>query len=167
MEAIKNMPRPRNTNELRAFLGMVNYYGRFIQNLSTLLAPLHILLEKREGREVSFQWTPACEKAFVTAKKEFMSNKILVHFDPKLPLVVASDASAYGVGAVLSHKYPDGTERVIQYASQSLSRTQKKYSQIDKEAYAIIFAVKKFYQFLYGNRFTLYTDHRPLVQIFS
>lgn len=68
---------------------------------------------------------------------------------------------------MLSHVYPDGTERPIQYASQSLTETQKGYSQIDKEAYGIIFGIKKFHQYLYGNRFTLVTDHRPLTQIFN
>lgn len=68
---------------------------------------------------------------------------------------------------MLSHGYADGSERAIQYASQTFSETQRKYSQIDKEAYAIIFGVKKFFQYLYGNKFTLITDHRPLVQIFS
>ncbi|XP_071579209.1 uncharacterized protein [Temnothorax nylanderi] len=107
------------------------------------------------------------EEAFITAKKEFKNENYLVHFNPKLPLILATDASSYGVGAVLSHRYPDGTERVILYASQTLSDTQKKYSQIDKEAYAIIFGIKKFYQYLYANEFTLITDHRPLVQIFN
>lgn len=69
------------------------------------------------------------------------------------------------MGAVLSHTYPDGTEKVIQYASQTLSETQQKYAQIDKEAYSIIFGIKKFYQYLYGNKFTLVTDHRPLIHI--
>lgn len=96
-----------------------------------------------------------------------MSPKCLVHFNPTLPITLATDASPYGVGAVLSHVYPDGTERAIQYASQTLSNTQKAYSQIDKEAYAIIFGIKKFYQFLHGGCFTLITDHRPLVQIFA
>ncbi|XP_043249938.1 uncharacterized protein K02A2.6-like [Colletes gigas] len=167
MEAIEQMPRPRNISELRAFLGLVNYYGRFIRNLSTILTPLHTLLEKVGGKPVPFKWTRSCEAAFAAAKRAFTSNEVLAHYDPKLPLIVACDASKYGVGAVLSQKYPDGSERAIQYASQSLSRTQRNYAQIDKEAYAIIYALKKFYQFLYGNRFTLYTDHKPLTQIFS
>lgn len=104
---------------------------------------------------------------FRRAKEAFTSKKVLVHFNPKLPLILTTDASSYGVGAVLSHRYPDGSERAIQFASQTLSKTQRKYSQIDKEAYAIVFGVKKFFQYLYGKRFTLLTDHRPLIQIFS
>ncbi|XP_029176870.1 uncharacterized protein K02A2.6-like [Nylanderia fulva] len=108
-----------------------------------------------------------CEAAFNKVKVEFGSDKVLVAFNPKLPLVLAVDASPYGVGAVLSHRYPDGTERVIQYASNSLTETQKKYAQIDKEAFAIVFEIKKFHQFLCGNRFTLLTDNKPLVQILN
>lgn len=167
IEAIENMRRPTNTTELRAFLGMINYYGRFIQNVSTILDPLYKLLEGKQGKKLQFNWNSTCETAFQEAKKAFMSEKILAHYNPVLPTIVACDASAYGVGAVLSQKQPDGSERVIQYASQSLTNTQRKYSQIDKEAYAIIFAIKKFYQYLFGNHFVLYTDHRPLTQIFA
>ncbi|XP_011859929.1 PREDICTED: uncharacterized protein K02A2.6-like [Vollenhovia emeryi] len=108
-----------------------------------------------------------CETAFIAAKKAFTNNEILAHYNSKLSLIVACDASSYGVGAVLSQQYLEGNERVIQYASQSLSQTQRKYAQVDKEAYAIIFAIKKFHQYLYGSKFTLYTDHRPLTQIFA
>jgi len=112
-------------------------------------------------------WSKECETAFNKAKTAFTSNQVLVHFNPKLPLVLATDASSYGVGAMLSHRYSSGSERVIQFASQALSKVQSKYSQIDKEAFAIIFDIKKFIQFLYGNKFTLITDHKPLVQILS
>lgn len=163
MEAIKMMPRPKNISDVRAFVGMINYYSRFIRNLSSILKPLNILLQRNKR----FAWTEKQEEAFKKAKEAFVSNQVLAHFDPKLPIVLATDASSYGVGAVLSHAYPDGTERVIQYASQTLSGTQQKYVQIDKEAYSIIFGIKKFYQYLYGNRFTLVTDHRPLIHILS
>lgn len=95
------------------------------------------------------------------------SSDFLVHFNPKLPLILARDASPYGVGACLSHVYPDGTERPIQFASQTLNDTQQRYPQIDKEAYSIVFGIRKFYQYLYGTKFTLYTDYKPLVQIFN
>jgi len=163
IEAIRNMPTPNNITELRAFIGLINYYGRFIKQLSDLLRPLNNLLKKN----IDFKWTKDCELAFNRAKAEFERNEILVPFDSKLPIILATDASPYGVGAVLSHIYPDGSERIIQCASNSLTETQKKYAQIDKEAYAIIFGIKKFHQFLYGNHFTLITDHKPLAQIFN
>lgn len=163
MEAISRMPRARNVSDVRAFVGMINYYSKFIRNLSSILQPLNMLLHKN----TPFAWTEKHEKAFKRAKEAFTSKQVLAHFDPKVPIVLATDASSYGVGAVLSHTYPDGTEKLIQFASQTLSETQQKYAQIDKEAYSIIFGIKKFYQYLYGNKFTLVTDHRPLVHIFS
>lgn len=163
VEAIQNAPKPQNKSQLRSFIGLVNYYGRFFPNLSTVLHPLNLLLHN--DRE--FVWNTECQKSFKTVKERLNSPDFLTHFDPKLPLILATDASPYGVGAVISHLYPDGTERPIQFASQTLSNTQCRYSQIDKEAYAIIFGVRKFYQFLYGRRFILYVDHKPLVQIFN
>nr|XP_012137589.1 PREDICTED: uncharacterized protein K02A2.6-like [Megachile rotundata] len=163
IEAINNMRRPTNITELRSFLGMIHYYDRFIPNLSSILKPLNTLLQK----EVKYEWSPDCEKSFQAAKKAFTSPRCLVHFDPKLPVTLATDASPYGVGAVLSHIFPDGSEKAIQYASRTLSKAQQAYAQIDKEAFAIIFGIKKFYQYLQGSKFTLITDHRPLTQIFS
>lgn len=122
--------------------------------------PLNNLLRKN----TTFNWTQNCKRVFQKTKEAFVSNNVLVHFNPKLPLILTTDASSYG--AVLSHRYQDGSEKVIQYTSQAFSDTQVKYSQIDKEAYAIIFGVKIFFQFLYGNKFTLVPDHRSLVQIF-
>lgn len=163
MDAITKMSRPTNITEVRAFTDMINYYSRFIPNVSTILHPLNLLLRK----DTKFYWSRECERSFQSAKKAFTSKKVLAYFDTKLPLILATDASPIGVGAVLSHRLPDGSEKVILYASQALSQTQAKYSQIDKEAYAIVFGVKRFYQYLYGNKFVLYTDHRPLVQILS
>lgn len=163
VEAIQNAPSPQNKTQLRSFIGLVNYYGRFFPNLSTVLRPLNLLLHK----DIKFQWNADCQKSFETVKNTLNSSNCLTHFDPKLPIILATDASPYGVGAVISHLYPDGTERPIHFASQTLSMTQQKYSQIDKEAYSIIFGVRKFYQYLYGRRFLLYTDHKPLLQIFN
>ncbi|GFV66818.1 retrovirus-related Pol polyprotein from transposon 17.6 [Trichonephila clavipes] len=108
-----------------------------------------------------------CQVAFEQIKKEICSPKILVHYDPSLPLTLASDASPVGIGCVLSHVYPDGSERPIAFASRTLSGSEKKYSQIDKEALSIVWAVRKFYLYLKGRRFTLITDHKPLIAIFG
>ncbi|XP_055910621.1 uncharacterized protein LOC129944986 [Eupeodes corollae] len=108
-----------------------------------------------------------CEQSFVEAKRQILSDTVLTHYDFALPVVLAVDASPYGVGAVLSHIYPDGLEKPIQFASQTLSSVQQRYSQIDKEAYAIIYGIRKFYQYLFGRKFILVTDNKPISQIFS
>ncbi|XP_058128391.1 uncharacterized protein K02A2.6-like [Anopheles ziemanni] len=163
VEAIQQMPTPKNREEVRSFVGLINYYGRFLQNLSTILYPLNNLLKQ----DVPFQWNKQCNDSFKRVKEQVQSEKCLVHYTPELPVLLATDASPYGVGAVLSHVYPDGSERPIQFASQTLNRVQQKYMQVDKEAYAIVFGVRKFFQYLYGRKFTLLTDNQAITKIFA
>lgn len=141
---------------------MANYYNKFIPNLASLTNSLNELLKK----EKDFHWTSKCEDSFNNIKKEILSERVLIHFDPGKPLILATDASPTGLGAVLSHKLPDGSERPIAFASRSLSFSERKYSQIDKEATAIYWGIKKFFHYCYGRKFTLVTDHKPLTSIF-
>ena len=104
VDAIVNAPAPMNVTELRSFLGLVNYYGKFLPNLATLLSPLYALLQKRRP----WKWAAEQAKTFRDVKALLQSSRVLVHFDDSLPLVLETDASPYGVGAVLSHN--DGTE---------------------------------------------------------
>ncbi|XP_041770822.1 uncharacterized protein K02A2.6-like [Anopheles merus] len=99
--------------------------------------------------------------------KLLQNDLLLTHYDPKLDIVVSTDASSIGLGATLSHKFPDGSLKVVQHASRALSKAEEGYSQIDREGLAIIFAVTKFHRMLYGRHFTLQTDHWPLVRIFG
>ncbi|CAF4178451.1 unnamed protein product [Rotaria sordida] len=161
--AIIKMPRPGNISQLRSFLGMVNHYAKFIPKLTERLFPLYELLKMNKP----WNWTYQCENAFKSIKEILISPMALVHYDPALPLVMAADASNVGVGAVIFHRYPNGSEKVIAHASKTLTPTEKKYSQIEKEALALIFGVQKFDQFLRGRRFTLLTDHKPLLTIFG
>ena len=161
VEPIVNAPVPKNVQELRSFLGLLNYYGKFIPSLATILHPLNSLL--RTG--VKWAWTKQCEEAFNTAKSHLTSAKVLTHYDPALPLALAADASAYGTGAVISHVLPDGSERPIAFASRILTASEKNYAQLEKEAQSLIFGIKKFHQYLYGRRFTLITNHKPLTTI--
>lgn len=96
-----------------------------------------------------------------------MSVEVLVHFDPKLPIKLTTDASAYGVGAVLSHIMTNGNDRPIAYSSRTLNNAERNYAQIEKEGSSVIFGLSKFNQYLFGKEFILVTDHKPLLTIFS
>ena len=140
---------------------MVQYYHSFLPSLATILAPLHRLLQKN----VRWEWTDDYQKAFKACKEGLTSDSLLVHNDLNRTLRLACDASSYGLGAVLSHVMEDGQKRPIAYASLPLSSGEKNYAQIEREAFHIIFGVKKFHHFLYGRKFTLVTDHQPLMTI--
>ena len=99
------------------------------------------------------------QEAFEKAKGVLQSADLLVHFNPDLKLIFASDPSNYGIGAVLSHKLPDGIQRPIGYLLRSLSPAERNYSIIEKKAVAVIVGVNKFHQFLYGKKFTVRADH--------
>ncbi|CAG2228036.1 unnamed protein product [Mytilus edulis] len=162
VEAIDKAPSPTNVTELKAYLGMLNYYNRFLASLSHLLKPLHVLLQK----DTKWSWEKEQEKAFIESKQLLKSASVLVHFDPKKKLILACDASPYGLGAVLSHKMDDGSEKPIAYTSRTLTSAEKNYSVLEKESLAIIFGIKKFHQYLYGHPVTIITDHKPLIGLF-
>ena len=163
IEAIKQAPCPENTTQLRTFLSMVNYHGKFIRNLSSILQPLNQLLQSNQ----EFTWSPQCEEAFNKAKYSLTCSNVLVHYDPNLPVVLECDASQYGIGAVILHRFPNGDEKPIAYASRSLNSSEKNYSQIEKEGLGIIFGVTKYYMYLFGRKFVLRTDQEPLLKIFA
>ena len=159
--AIVQAPRPKNVSELQSFLGMLNYYGKFIANLSTLIHPCNHL----QKADSPWRWSQECEQLFVKAKKTLSLSEVLVHYILDYPLKLAADASQYGVGAIISHRLPDGREHPIAFASRTLNPSEFNYAQIEKQALALIYGVRKFHQYLYGRRFTLVTDHKPLTVI--
>ena len=163
VQAIIDTPAPRNVSQHRSFLGLINYYGKFLSNLSTLLAPLHHLLMKH----TKWAWADAQEKAFQEVKKQLTSSPLLAHYDPKKEVILSCDASPYGIGAVLSHIMEDGTEHPIAFASRSLSVAEKNYSQLEREGLSIVFGVKKFHPYLFGRTFTILSDHQPLKHLFG
>ena len=163
VQAIKQAPQPTNVTELKSFLGLVNYYHKFLPNLSTSLAPLHSLLRKNSR----WNWSTEHSKAFTKVKSLLQSSSLLVHYDDKKPLLLACDASPYGIGAVLSHRMNDGSDKPITFISRTLAPAEKNYSQLEKEALAILFAVKRLHHYLYGRHFTIYSDHQPLKYILN
>lgn len=165
VEAIVKAPRPTNITEVKRFLGVVNYYRNFVPNASSQLGPLHELL--RAGAR--WEWGDRHERAFENVKRELASERVLAHYEPGMQLVLTVDAGPAGLGAVLAARAPDRTERPLAYASRSLTPSERNYSQIQKEATAIVYGVKHFHQYLYGLQvpFVLRTDHRPLLSIFG
>ena len=162
-KAIADMPSPTNVSELKSLLGMITFYSQFIPDLKTLKDPLNELLKK----EQKFIWTERCEINFQKLKETLLSDLLLTHFNPNLPIVVSADASQNGIGGTLQHVFPDGKQRAVMHISRSLTDTERRYSQIVKEALALVYAVRKFHKYIYGRQFILNTDHKPLVTIFG
>ena len=163
LTGIKNARIPTCVTELRSFIGMVNHYARFIKGLSSKLNPLHKLL----CSGVKWFWGEQQEKAFNNIKELLSSPPIVIHYDANKPLVLTTDASEYGIGAVLSHVSTDGTDQPIACYSRTLSKAEKNYSQLDKEGLAVIFGLKKSHQFVYGRHVTIVSDHKPLLTLFG
>lgn len=163
IEVIRKLPEPTDVSGVRSFLGAINYYGKFVPNMRDLRYPLDNLLKNN----APFRWTSECKKSFEKFKSLLSSNLLLTHYDPRHKIIVSADASSIGIGATISHMFPNGTIRVVQHASRALTKAEQGYSQIDREGLAIIFAVTKFHKMIFGRRFQLQTDHQPLLRIFG
>ena len=137
MEALREAPIPRNVTELKSYLGLLSYYSWFLPNLSTKLAPLYLLLKQ----DRPWNWNVAQDTAFFKSKELLKSSRLLVHFDPKLDIVLVYDASAYGIGVVLSHRMPDGQEKLIGFVSRTLTAAEKNYSQMEKEGLSCVYGI--------------------------
>ena len=163
IQAVIDYPVPTNVKELRQFLGLANYYRRFVQDYSRIASALFKLTQKAVHH--SFNWTEQCTVAFKELKKKLTTPPILAfpRFDREF--LLATDASDSAIGAVLSQVHDNGTEKVIAYWSRQLSKAERNYSTIEREALAIVKAVKEFYPYLYGHEFVLQTDHQPLVHL--
>ena len=166
VQAIVNMPEPTNKKNLQSFLGHMSYVSRHIPNIRRLRAPLDALMKE----EVKFDWNKDTSDAFQRCKMAASNTATLAHYDPKLPLVLTTDASPVGLGACLAHKTIKNGKthlRPLSYASCSLKPAEINYSQIDREGLAVYWATKHYNQFLLGNNFELHTDCSALVRIFG
>ena len=163
VKAIFEAPALTNTAQLRAYLGLINFYRRFLPQVATLLEPLNRLLKAN----TPWSWGVKQEDSFKKSKEILLNSDTLVHFDPKLTLVVVAVSSAYGIRDVLCH-FIDNVERPICFVSHTLTVTECNYSQLEKEALAMVYALRKFHYYLWGQtNFTVITDHKPLLGIFS
>lgn len=160
ISAMVNFPRPRTTTEVKRFVGMCGWYRRFIPHFSTRMSAINDLLKgKKKGQRL--EWSDDAERAFIDIKQALVSAPILSSPDFSLPFVVQCDASDVGIGCVLTQEI-DGSEKVIAFASRSLSKSERNYSVTERECLACIFACEKFRPYIEGTHFTVVTDHAAL-----
>lgn len=160
-KAIDQYPVPQNSDEVRKFVAFTNYYRKFIPSFAEITLPLNKLCRKN----VNFEWTEECQNAFLTLKQVLSSPKVLQYpnFDKDNTFILQTDASGFAIGAVLNN----GDRRPVAFASRSLNKAEKNYPTIEKELLAITWAVKYFRPYLYGKKFIVETDHKPLIYLFN
>ena len=157
IESVQNFPVPNDITGLRSFLGLCSYYRKFVEGFAKIATPLHGLLKK--GND--FIWTPAAEEAFQCLRNKLITAPILRFPDFGKPFLLYCDASIRGVGAVLSQVF-DAKEHVIAYGSRTLQPAEKNYGISELEGLSCVYFVKLFRPYLYGNFFSLITDHSSL-----
>ena len=160
--AIRQMKAPSTVSELRRFMGMVNQLSKFTPHIAETSKPLRELLSIKRA----WLWGPSQEEAFEKVKELLSQPSTLAHYDPSLETKVSADASAYGLGAVLMQHH-DQEWKPVTFASRSMSETESRYAQIEKEALAATWTCEKFSEYLIGKQFHIETDHKPLVPILS
>lgn len=157
IEIIQNWPIPQNDKELRGFLGILGYYRKFIRDFAKVAKPLTNCLRKGETITHSSEFVAAFERC----KQILSGSDILQYPDFSKPFILTTDASNFAIGAVLSQG-SIGSDKPIAFASRTLNKSEEKYSAIEKELLAVVWACKYFRPYLYGRKFVLYTDHKPL-----
>ncbi|KII60784.1 Retrovirus-related Pol polyprotein [Thelohanellus kitauei] len=157
---VNNWKLPQNVDDLRRFLGFCNFYSRFIKNYAEISSKLYDLL----AHDTPWIWDDECANSFTTLKRVLSELPTLGFPDYNLPFRLTCDASDKAVGAQLS-QIKNGSEIPIAFVSQKLNSSQRKYATIDKEFFAIVYAVKRLRHYLYGGKFILITDHQPLVHM--
>ena len=158
-KAMQNYPIPKNVKELQRFLGMCNYYRRFIKGFAELARPLHELTSKKHKK---FEWKVEHEDAFIKLKNAMLSPPILSFPNKFGKFILHTDASGFAIGSVLC-QIQHGEERVIAYGSRKLSETEQRYGVTRKEMLSVVFFVKQFKHYLWGVPFEIRCDHQALV----
>ncbi|XP_064476830.1 uncharacterized protein K02A2.6-like [Ornithodoros turicata] len=160
ISSVQEFSHPTDKKQLHRFLGLINYFGKYIPDLATKTEQLRALLRE----DSIFEWSPATQKEWSHLKQALTTAPLLALFDLHKPTKVATDASRVGLGAPPFQKHQQGW-RPVAYASRVLSESETRYSQIEKEALGIVFGMEKFHDFVYGRQILVETDHRPLLAI--
>ena len=161
IDDLLQFPAPESKLGVQRFLGMINYYRRFMPRIAETLAPLHAAVTSA-GKSKQIVWNGECEEAFASAKARLSKAVLLHHPNPFSATSLTVDASEVAVGAELSQRGPSGQWRPLAFFSHTLTSTEKKYSAFDRELLAIYLSVRNFKHFLEGKPFIIFTDHKPL-----
>lgn len=162
VKSVIEFPVPTTVKNIKSFLGLSGYYRKFINSYSAIAKPLTNLLK----RDIKFTWSDECQKSFDTLKKALCSEPILKYPDFTKPFLLTADASNKALGAILSQG-EIGQDLPICFASRTLNKSESNYSTTELECLAIIFGVKQFRPYLYGRKFIIISDHRPLTWLFN
>ena len=163
IKAVQELTCPTNLEQLRSFLGLAGYYRKFIPNFASVASPLTELTKK----DVAFLWSPLHQASFLQLKDYLCSAPVLAYPQLDKPFIVQTDASTVGLGAILTRLDDSGKERVVSYASRTLTAREQNYTAMEKEALAVVFATKHFRVYLLGNQFQLVTDNSALKWLHS
>ena len=163
IQAVHDMPPPTNLEHLRSFLGLAGYYRKFIPNFASIASPLTELTKK----DVAFTWNDSHQAAFLQIKQCLCSAPILAYPQLDKPFILQTDASNVGLGAVLTQLDNFGRERVVSYASRTLTGREQNYATMEKEALAVVFGTRYVRVYLLGNKFELVTDNSALKWLHS
>ena len=158
IEAVASFPTPKCQKDVRSFLGLCNYYRKFVKGFANIASPLNTLLKKN----AKFIWSNECQIAFETLKQKLTSAPILAYPDMNKPFILACDASGTAIGYVLGQLDDKGNERVVAYGGRSLRDAERKWCIAERECLALVTAVKEFHAYLACAHFTIYTDHFSL-----
>ena len=162
-EAIKALAPPTSVTELRRFLGMTGYYRNLIPEYARIALPHYDLTH--DGKE--WQWSEAEDVAFRRLKEALCSQTVMAHPKVNDPYILYTDACGYALGGILCQRDENGIERPLQYISAKFTPGQRKWATIEKEAYAVVYCLKKLRAYLLGSEFTVFTDHKPLLSLFT
>ena len=156
VEAITNMPKPKDIEGVQRLNGFINYLAKFLPKLSEVMEPIRRLTRK----DTQWQWATEQDKAFQDVQKLVTEAPVLSYYDPSNELTIQCDASQSGLGAALLQN-----GRPIEYASRALTETETRYAQIEKEMLAIVFSLERFNQYTFGRHVNVESDHKPLETI--
>ena len=160
VEAVAKFPKPTNVLEMQQFMGLINFYNRFIKHISLIMAPLFASTAGKKKKEL-ITWSPELDKSFSAAKSALANAALLSHPNPAAPTALTTDASDVGIGAVLEQKIT-GDWKPIAFFSKKFSPAESRYSAFDRELLAVHLSIRHFKYFLEGRQFTVFTDHKPI-----